>query len=1042
MNLPAQTRRLQHRRILASAGAGKTYELTSRYVTLLAAGVPPQSILASTFTRAAAGEIRDRVLARLADAVDHDAERATLAKLLDRPGLTPHDARELLSMLTRQIHRMQVGTLDAFFASIVHGFALELGLPAGCAIVDEVDAAALRTRAVAELLGEADATEIVGLLSRLTRGSAERSVVRAIDQTVADLYALYRQAEAGAWDWLPPVGAPLPAEVIAAAIEELEANVPHKGRRLIDAHRRDCEAARRGDWEAFVGGGVAQRVAEGGVKFSSTSIAPELVAAYRPLLDHAAAVLAERLREQTLATRELLARFDHHVRRLKQRQRLITFDDLALLAERAEARGTLDDIRFRLDAFLRHVLLDEFQDTSVPQWRGLEPLVRDVVDDETRDGSFFCVGDLKQSIYGWRDAAPDVLEQLPTLLFGPGAEDALVDDKLTTSYRAAPVLIDTINLVFETIQDNAALADDRAAAAAWQSLFVHHTTTHADRAGYVELLEVDGDDRAERQTRALDAAAELAARLHRQSPHHTIGLLTRTRKAAAGLLYRLGEHGVPASGLGGGSLTDAAAVNVVLDALTLADHPGDSAAAFHVACSPLSSVLGLEDSIATSDHAELARRIRRQLMDHGYAATIAGWIESMAAACDDRQLRRLTQLVELAELYDERGGPRPGAFISLVESKDIAEINPAPVQVLTLHKSKGLEFDIVILPELDAPLAGHGYPSVVFERDGVVGPISRVCRAVNAGVREVVPAVQPLFDEHRARTVRESLCLLYVALTRARRQLHMLAHRSKKVSTTLGGLLREALPATDGAGNEPDHLRTAHRAGDPHWLEREAPGERPRPAPHPTPIGPVQLASSTGAVRVARSPSAAARGGSIEASLRPADEDATDRGTVLHALFEQVGWLEEFRAEDADLMEVVRRSAPRRDARWKARQVEDFRAMLQQPTVRRTLRLGDRDASEWILWRERAFARLAADGLQRGRFDRVEISTALFGPDKATVLDLKTDQVDAGEATNRAEHYRPQMESYREAVAEQLGLAPDEVAAVLLFVVPDVAVGL
>ena len=66
---------LTHKRILASAGSGKTFQLTNRYLTLIGAGAKPGSILASTFTRAAAGEIRNRILMRLAEAVDDDRKR-------------------------------------------------------------------------------------------------------------------------------------------------------------------------------------------------------------------------------------------------------------------------------------------------------------------------------------------------------------------------------------------------------------------------------------------------------------------------------------------------------------------------------------------------------------------------------------------------------------------------------------------------------------------------------------------------------------------------------------------------------------------------------------------------------------------------------------------------------------------------------------------------------------------------------------------------------------------------------------------------------
>ncbi|MHC4590468.1 MAG: UvrD-helicase domain-containing protein, partial [Planctomycetota bacterium] len=94
---------LKHTFLLASAGSGKTWQLTSRYLQLIAAGAPPASILASTFTRAAAGEIRDRILVRLASAALDDEARAELAGALDAPELTREQVLSLLADVARSL---------------------------------------------------------------------------------------------------------------------------------------------------------------------------------------------------------------------------------------------------------------------------------------------------------------------------------------------------------------------------------------------------------------------------------------------------------------------------------------------------------------------------------------------------------------------------------------------------------------------------------------------------------------------------------------------------------------------------------------------------------------------------------------------------------------------------------------------------------------------------------------------------------------------------------------------------------------------------
>ena len=102
-----------HLVIRASAGTGKTHQLAMRFIGLLAAGSRPDQILATTFTRKAAGEILDRVLYRLAEAAADDAPRRQLAKEIQRP-LARDDCRQLLVATVRQLHRLHVGTLQLF----------------------------------------------------------------------------------------------------------------------------------------------------------------------------------------------------------------------------------------------------------------------------------------------------------------------------------------------------------------------------------------------------------------------------------------------------------------------------------------------------------------------------------------------------------------------------------------------------------------------------------------------------------------------------------------------------------------------------------------------------------------------------------------------------------------------------------------------------------------------------------------------------------------------------------------------------------------
>ena len=130
--------------IRASAGSGKTFQLSSHFLRQLFEGHAPETILATTFTRKAAGEILGRVLLRLADAADNTQAAMKLAEFLELPDITILKARDLLVQVTRNLHRLRVCTLDSFFQQVARSLTLELGLPPGWSIIDEHTNAELR----------------------------------------------------------------------------------------------------------------------------------------------------------------------------------------------------------------------------------------------------------------------------------------------------------------------------------------------------------------------------------------------------------------------------------------------------------------------------------------------------------------------------------------------------------------------------------------------------------------------------------------------------------------------------------------------------------------------------------------------------------------------------------------------------------------------------------------------------------------------------------------------------------------------------------
>ena len=252
--------------IRASAGTGKTYQLANRYVRLLEADVPPETILAATFTRKAAGEILERILLTLARAASDDGTCAELSHAIGAPKLSRSRCIELLARLTRRLHRLQVGTLDSFFTRLAASFSLELELPPGWRILEDLDAARLRSEAIESLLESNSEEDLARLLRLMTKGTAERSVSELIDSTVKDARELFLETTADAWRKIPTPPQPTSRDLhsVPGRLRELP---PPSHKSIQKSIEADAVMAEHEQWDEMPTKGILSKLADGEFEF-------------------------------------------------------------------------------------------------------------------------------------------------------------------------------------------------------------------------------------------------------------------------------------------------------------------------------------------------------------------------------------------------------------------------------------------------------------------------------------------------------------------------------------------------------------------------------------------------------------------------------------------------------------------------------------------------------------------------------------------------------------------------------------------------------
>ena len=290
------------------------------------------------------------------------------------------------------------------------------------------------------------------------------------------------------------------------------------------------------------------------------------------------------------------------------------------------------------------------------------------------------------------------------------------------------------------------------------------------------------------------------------------------------------------------------------------------------------------------------------------------------------------------------------------------------------------------------------------------------------------------------------LCVLYVAMTRARYRLDVILehHKDGKKAKALrrpGAILRNALLTGEEAPEE-DGVLWSHESSSKEWREGEdgkapeetqdslaftlAPTDRLRRLPRRAP-------SSMGEVTIRDA-----------ALLLRSHSKSAQHGTLVHALMEGVEWLEAHERTDEDL-KVSLNSQGASDADAEAA-IAAFSTTLEQQEVQALLAREAQevlDGSELEVSNERDFSLVLTDEeggeyFANGSIDRLVLTLMDGVPKAAEVIDFKTDRIKPEEVEASAEHHGPQMQAYRRAVSVMYGLAPEEVTLKLAFLTPGV----
>ncbi|MFM8246366.1 MAG: UvrD-helicase domain-containing protein [Burkholderiaceae bacterium] len=612
----------------ACAGSGKTWLLVSRMVRLLLAGAQPAEMLAITFTRKAADEMRDRLLRLLRELALEKNDDLVIAALMQR-GVSPDEARaklpharQLYAKVLSSPHGLSVDTFHSWFIRLLQIAPLSAGVPHGLTLEESVteirEAAWLRLFQAVRVpdnvqLHDALMTiyQIAGdgggkdLLNEFLDQRAEWEILcehTDPNQQLIELCGVDGERDARLCFWDDPHAMNLAknsAHVLAAGT----ASQKNKAAAITAAIGADPSP------EAFeslfevcltkdgkprsIPITNAQRAALPEAEVDA--FAPGWMALCEALLILRARSSEMKVRTLNLAVFTVGAALLEHYHAIKGEQRKLDFADLELQTWRL-----LSDpehaayLHARIDARYKHILIDEFQDTNPLQWQIVRAWLAAYGHDAQRP-SIFIVGDPKQSIYRFRRAEPRVFQAARELLSSYGA----VELRTSVTYRNAHAIVDVLN---QTMQRNPLYAEQatesKLSGAVWRlPLIQQEKISQTERGGFslrdpltqapVELEDLRHEQEAIQVGHALHQARQQFDLEGRPLLWSNMLLLVRSRTHLASYERGLRSVGIPFMSSRVGGLLDTLEVTDLIALLRWLIMPADDLALAQILKSPI-----------------------------------------------------------------------------------------------------------------------------------------------------------------------------------------------------------------------------------------------------------------------------------------------------------------------------------------------------------------------------------------------------------------------------------------------------------------------
>jgi ATP-dependent exoDNAse (exonuclease V) beta subunit len=821
----------------ASAGSGKTYTLVKEYLKIILLSHKNdayRNILAITFTNKAVHEMKSRVVETLSEfSKENPSEKAKqlmeqISHEINQSVANIHEkAKNIIKHLIHNYAAFDISTIDKFTHKVIRSFAYELNLPITFEV--SLDSEHLLNQAIDEIIAQVGINEaLTDLLIDFTREKTDDdkswNISKDIFETAKLLLKENNQKELAHFNQKSIADFVNIKSKLIEVCKDLESESIHLGEAawaIIQENNIDESIFSYGTFPNHIKQTIQNTLDIGKKRFleidsvsikkgMNSSLVEKALLEIVPILKQVYGIIEKKNFYQAfiknLTPLSLVSTINNELTKIQKEQNILSISEFNKLVFEQIQNQPAPFIYEKMGEKYTHFFIDEFQDTSEMQWQNLIPLIDNATssqDSQEVNGSLLIVGDPKQSIYRWRGGKAEQFIELYKNRNPFNNPDKEVF-YLGTNYRSYSKIIAFNNQFFEMMASEFLNED-------YRDLYKNNSYQKHNKkeGGYVNISfltksETEEENLEEKQALYLLAILEKIKKI-KDTNFQNRDIVILTRKKAEGILIAnyLIQNGIPVITSESLLLSNSDTIKCVISILKYLDNKNDllSKADFLYYIAQ-----NLQDKWAVDDFIFQGKNQKTEL-------DFENWLQQNQIAFSFALLRKksLYETVEVIiskiiplEKYDaytnffldlvyEQDIKRKSGiadFLKYWETKSSALSIPQPeendaVKIMTIHKSKGLEFPIVIFPFAEEDYTKGPKEKIWLNASENEIGVGKALVDLSQKVKDFGVDAQAIYDKKTQEDLLDDVNVLYVAFTRAEEQLHIISKMNVKVNGDL-----------------------------------------------------------------------------------------------------------------------------------------------------------------------------------------------------------------------------------------------------------------